>query len=154
MTDKTIIDGVDVSGCEYLKDNECRCDMQCYHIEDGKCITEPEMVKRESHATYGTCSLNPDCYFKQSARKDERIRELEEKLETKTALLKDAKKAIEKLTIKLQSPLKTKPSDPTEPLCRKLSQIAQHCKNVQSKHSKGNDYMFASEVLKILSQEE
>lgn len=136
MTDKTIIHGVDVRGCEYYGLTVHKKVAICY----GNC--------KASITKYTNCKNNPNCYFKQSARKDERIRELEEKLETKTALLKDAKKAIERLTIKLQRPLKTKTSDPTEPLYRKLSQIAELAQKLRTK----TDYHGEDEVNADLDQ--
>lgn len=61
MTDKQIIiDGVDVSGCEYcLKMTKYRCTIQ---RDVYKCL----------------CEENPNCYFKQLARKTQECEELRE----------------------------------------------------------------------------
>lgn len=67
MKDKLIIDGVDVSGCEYIFTTRLNpITLKCEN-------TEP----RCRYACSGWCKDNPDCHYKQSARKDERIRELE-----------------------------------------------------------------------------
>lgn len=60
MTDKTIINGVDVSGCFHLYPTR-ECDLNGHY---------PGFPKY--------CHEDPACYYKQSARKDERIMELEE----------------------------------------------------------------------------
>lgn len=61
MTDKeqVIIDGVDVSGCGHLEDKEACGSMDCQSIE---------------------CEKNPNCLFKQLARKTQECEELKENL--------------------------------------------------------------------------
>lgn len=58
MTDKIIINGVDVSGC----------DMRC---EDGDCaLFYAELQSDKDELEYGpNCADNPNCYYKQLARK-------------------------------------------------------------------------------------
>ena len=65
MTDKQIIiDGVDISGCEYcLKMTKYRCDIQ---RDVYKCL----------------CEENPNCYYKQLQRKEGIIKRLKEKHNT------------------------------------------------------------------------
>lgn len=74
MTDKTIINGVDVSGCENYV---LRVRYDALWDLNSKFHTC-------KHKTL--CSDNTNCYFKQSARKDERIRGLEQKLSQIAAL--------------------------------------------------------------------
>ena len=64
MTDKPIIvDGVDVSGCEYcLKMTKYRCAIQ---RDVYKCL----------------CEENPNCYFKQLKRKEQALNEIEKYLD-------------------------------------------------------------------------
>lgn len=64
MTDKQIIiDGVDVSGCEYcLKMTKYRCTIQ---RDVYKCL----------------CEENPNCYFKQLKRKEQALDEIEKYLD-------------------------------------------------------------------------
>ena len=63
MTDKQIIiDGVDVSGCEYcLKMTKYRCTIQ---RDVYKCL----------------CEENPNCHYKQLKRKEQEVEELKEQL--------------------------------------------------------------------------
>ena len=64
MTDKQIIiDGVDISGCEYcLKMTKYRCTIQ---RDVYKCL----------------CEENPNCYFKQLKRKEQALDEIEKYLD-------------------------------------------------------------------------
>ena len=58
-----VIDGVDVSGCEYcLKMTKCRCTIQ---RDVYKCL----------------CEENPDCYYKQLKRKEQALDEIEKYLD-------------------------------------------------------------------------
>lgn len=60
MTDKIIIDGVDVSGCVYRDfKNRCCCDSS--KPNEG----EPRITGN------GGCEYNPNCYYKQLTRKTE-----------------------------------------------------------------------------------
>ncbi len=61
MTDKQIIiDGIDISGCEYcLKMTKCRCTIQ---RDVYKCL----------------CEENPNCYYKQLKRKEQNLTEIKE----------------------------------------------------------------------------
>lgn len=61
--ENTIINGVDVSGCEFVGKYKL-CKAYCNTGIGKPC----------------GCEYSIDCYFKQSARKDERIKELEQKL--------------------------------------------------------------------------
>lgn len=74
MTDKEqiIIDGVNVSGC-YLKN------------EDGDCaLSYADLYSDSKELQYGLyCGDNPNCYFKQLARKTQECEELKEKLKFK-----------------------------------------------------------------------
>lgn len=181
MTEKIIIDGVDVSGCEFFfsgKYKFCSAHRNIERVDDqyidfaGKCAShrncyykrlrreKPDILELtekliKSDEEMKSLQMYSDAITKRSELAEECLEDwkkqyqlLEEKLETKTALLKDAKKAIEKLTIKLQSPLKTKPSDPTEPLYRKLSQIAELAQKLRTK----TDYHGEDEVNADLDQ--
>lgn len=119
--EKLIIDGVDVSGCEFFTTGN----RNTYCICNGLKPCEK----------YPFCRYKEKLSYQQSARKDERIRELE--------LLSS------QMTCKVE-----KLAHENGELKQKLSQIAEHCKTVQNRHSKGNDYMFASEILEILAQGE
>lgn len=71
MTDKEqiIIDGVNVSGCVY-RDSENRC-----------CCDSSKKNEGEERLTgRGGCAYNPNCYFKQLARKTQECEELKKKL--------------------------------------------------------------------------
>ena len=66
MVDKIIIDGVDVSGCDYLSGGKCLAE---YSIQYGDEITD-----------YANCSDCEDCYYKQLQRKTSECKELKEEL--------------------------------------------------------------------------
>jgi hypothetical protein len=69
MTDKKeiIIDGIDVSECEYRDwRNFCRCD------------NSKENEGEERITGKGGCEYNPNCYFKQLARAKDKINYMEE----------------------------------------------------------------------------
>jgi hypothetical protein len=69
MTDKKeiIIDGIDVSECEYRDwRNFCRCD------------NSKENEGEERSTGKGGCEYNPNCYFKQLARAKDKINYMEE----------------------------------------------------------------------------
>ena len=71
MTDKQIIiDGVDVSGCKYyIADNGVQYN-GCYELTDiCECNKEDDF-----------CDDNPNCYYKQLARKEQECEELEGRL--------------------------------------------------------------------------
>lgn len=55
MTDKQIIDGVDVSECEYYFDKKCRC-MDASIMQDFYLCPQ--------------CNSNPNCYYKQYKRSE------------------------------------------------------------------------------------
>lgn len=80
MTNKIIIDGVDVSGCEYYKDNECRCTCECFHLENGAPVTEYDFASRTLLAEYNYCFKNPNCYYKQLKRITQECEELHKKM--------------------------------------------------------------------------
>lgn len=110
MTDKTIIHGVDVSGCEFFfRDN-----INGIFTQE-LCACMEEHTGTDSYKTQ--CLDNPNCYFKQSARKDERIRELEEKLSDAIKLAKQNADSNEYCLQELEKE--------NEDLKQKLSQIAQ-----------------------------
>ena len=63
MTDKQIIiDGVDVSGCEY-----------CLKMTKYRCTIQRDIYKY-------LCKENPNCYYKQFKRKEQECEELKEKV--------------------------------------------------------------------------
>lgn len=64
MTDKVIIDGIDVSGCENLKSN-LDCADSAYHLFD--------MTTR-----WVKCENCKDCYYKQLQRKEQECEELKQ----------------------------------------------------------------------------
>lgn len=64
MTDKkTIIDGIDVSKCEY-----------CVGMTKYRCIIQRDTYKY-------LCEENPNCYFKQLKRKEQALDEIEKYLD-------------------------------------------------------------------------
>lgn len=67
MADKDIINGIDVSKCEFYSGPKL-------------CMLGDIRVPKEIGYSDIYCCTDSDCYFKQSARKDERIRELYRKL--------------------------------------------------------------------------
>lgn len=60
MADKEIIDGIDVSGCEY-----------CVKMTKYRCIIQRDVYKY-------LCKENPNCYFKQLKRKEQALTEIKE----------------------------------------------------------------------------
>ena len=52
MTDKTVIDGIDVSECRHYG----KCSTYCYVVEE-------------------LCSDNPNCYYKQLKRKEQEVQQ-------------------------------------------------------------------------------
>lgn len=94
MTDKTIIDGVDVSGC----------DMRC---EDGYCaLFYSELQSDKDELEYGpNCADNPNCHFKQLARKTEEC----EKYKKLFCDFKDVNKQLGYKLIRLKEDIKRSP---------------------------------------------
>ena len=75
MDKQIIINGIDVSICEYRDwRNSCHCDNS----------KENEGEKRVTGR--GGCKYNPNCYFKQLKRKEQQCEELKQKLEKEKAL--------------------------------------------------------------------
>ena len=73
MTDKQIMDDVDVSGCEHLTEIQ------------GCWLSTCDYLKHKGNITSKVCKYNPNCYFKQLARKTQECEKLKEQLmETKT----------------------------------------------------------------------
>ena len=68
MTNKTIIDGIDVSECEYFSDLQCSCN---YEEWNGEIMS------------FKFCKENSNCYFKQNAK----LMEENEKLRTQNEML-------------------------------------------------------------------
>ena len=74
MTDKHIlIDGIDVSGCEFLITNT---DKQMCRCIKSDLFGGIEFVK---NAKNGICKDNPNCYYKQLKRKEQECEELTSK---------------------------------------------------------------------------
>lgn len=67
MTDKVIIDGVDVSRCEHYLNKECLCQ---YNEIDGRIF---KLYR---------CDTFENCYYKQLQRKEQECEELKEELDT------------------------------------------------------------------------
>jgi hypothetical protein len=69
MTDKQIIiDGVDVSGCKYYVENNGIEAQGCYELTDlCECNNENEF-----------CDNNPNCYYKQLKRAEQKLKEIKE----------------------------------------------------------------------------
>lgn len=80
MTDeeKIEIDGVDVGGCCYaiLPKNQCPAKIKSY-AKETSCI-----ACKEHNTKLNFCKNNPNCYYKQLARKTQECEELKEKLNT------------------------------------------------------------------------
>ena len=79
MTDKQIIiDGVDVSECEFavkpINDNRIKCHCAKGLLQIAKMQEQPESIKS------GLCENNPNCYYKQLKRKEQKCEELKEKI--------------------------------------------------------------------------
>ena len=66
MTDKQIIDGVDVSKCKYI-------DIENFEKPICHCISQRNECEMP-------CEYNKDCYFKQLARKEQECEELKKEL--------------------------------------------------------------------------
>lgn len=82
MTDKEIIiNGVDVSKCEYRDWRNFCC-----------CNNSKENEGEERVTGRGGCKYNPNCHYKQLARKEQECEELKETLiEIKEYLIKECK---------------------------------------------------------------
>ena len=75
MTDKQIIiDGIDVSECEFLIISN---DKQLCHCIKSDLFGGIEFVE---NAKNGNCKDNPNCYYKQLARKERECQRTEQKL--------------------------------------------------------------------------
>lgn len=77
MTDKQIIiDGVDVSECEFavkpINDNGIKCHCAKGLLQIAKMQEQPESIKS------GLCENNPNCYYKQLKRKEQENKKLKE----------------------------------------------------------------------------
>ena len=64
MTDKQIMDDVDVSGCEHLTEIQ------------GCWLSTCDYLKHKGNITSKVCKYNPNCYFKQLKRKEQEYEEL------------------------------------------------------------------------------
>lgn len=134
MTDKEIIiNGVDVRGCEFFfKDNINGISTQAL------CACMEEHTGTDSYKT--ECLSNPNCYYKQSARKDERIRELEEKNKRLEHFYKQLTRQGENLTASQFNSVITIGQcigadiyiDENRDLKQKLSQIAELAENIEN----------------------
>ena len=69
MTDKQIMDDVDVSGCEHLTEIQ------------GCWLSTCDYLKHKGNITSKVCKYNPNCYFKQLARKTQECEQIKEKYE-------------------------------------------------------------------------
>ncbi len=86
MTDKTIINNVDVSGCiclaEWKHCDICQTLIKTIDRGDGKmrsqCVTQGD----------SRCEFYPNCFYKQLQREKQKVRELENKLECRNDMLK------------------------------------------------------------------
>ena len=71
---RVIIDGVDVSGCEFvvkpINDNRIKCHCAKGLLQIAKMQEQPESIKS------GLCENNPNCYYKQLQRKEKECKEL------------------------------------------------------------------------------
>lgn len=74
MENKQIIDGVDVSGCEFLIINN---DKYLCHCIKSDLFGGIEFVE---NAKNGNCKDNPNCYYKQLAREEHECQRTEQKL--------------------------------------------------------------------------
>lgn len=70
MTDKVMIDGVDVNGCEFAESS----------IVDNQIRIICKYCKYRGEFIYG-CENNPNCYYKQLARKTEECERYKQALE-------------------------------------------------------------------------
>lgn len=109
--DKVIIDGVDVSGCEFAgkakNDNRIKCHCAKGLLQITKMQEQPESIKS------GLCENNPDCYYKKLQRLKEELRtekiyssqieELEESLQHAKAENKELSEENSKLKGKLDA---------------------------------------------------
>jgi predicted RNase H-like nuclease len=66
MTDKVIIDGIDV----------CKCEFYCSTAKFHKCDCLGAKPRKDSTVENLNCEENPNCYFKQLARAKEEIEKL------------------------------------------------------------------------------
>ena len=84
MTDKQIIiDGCDVSGCEFFDECEVKLDWSnCL----AHCSPYPE------GACYDDCSEHPNCYYKQLKLAEQRIVELNKTIKAKEQECEELKK--------------------------------------------------------------
>lgn len=103
MTEKIIINGVDVAGCEYYKFAYYKLGYSALKIEEYHDCVERALIQ--------SCNANPNCYYKQLQRlkqeKDELTQQSDEKsLEITKLAMKNCE--LEKENEKLKEELKNK----------------------------------------------
>ena len=94
MTNKQIIiDGVDVSGCAYFWNKECRCIQDCIDYSDGKPIIK-ELFYNDT-GIHTDCETSPNCYYKQLKRAENQIVDLNKMVEAKEQECEKLKKELQ-----------------------------------------------------------
>ena len=89
MTDKQIMDDVDVSGCEHLTEIQ------------GCWLSTCDYLKHKGNITSKVCKYNPNCYFKQLARKTQECEELKKEIINKNEKIKELRFSVSDLTNRL-----------------------------------------------------
>lgn len=90
MTDKIIIDGIDVSRCDF------------YNVEDGTCREVNENTT-QIFAILITALFRANCYYKQLARAKDKINYMEEGIKTVENARNDLERELKRKEQKLQA---------------------------------------------------
>ena len=152
MTDKeqVIIDGVDVSGCEYLKydkigcyADDCYCmGNDCYYKQlkglDKICLDGCEWAKQEDE---GMCDIYKQpcheierCYFKQLARKTQECEELKKRALSLEEIAGDLQMRNHMLTYENQEKIKE-----NEFRQKILDELGSECKRISKNYKEDED---------------
>ncbi len=100
MTDKIIINGVDVSGCE-LFDGSHKC------ICDKTGLDEYKKLRQLNTVKYVNCRDNYNCYYKQLKRKEEEYRELKDEINKLEAIADKYQTEIERDCLSLHGAIES-----------------------------------------------
>lgn len=83
MSEKTIIDGIDISECNYAILPKKQCPMKSMpYAKETSCI-----ACKEHNTKLNFCKNNPNCYFKQLKRKEQALDEIEKLAKENVELL-------------------------------------------------------------------
>ena len=96
MTKEKIIDGVEVEGCDYYYNGECRSLLDCtdYNVE---------LFNRQLEINSNECKDNPNCYYKQFKRLEKENEKLKSLLDFEVQKREVLEQKIEDLNFYIDS---------------------------------------------------